>query len=105
MRKIIIAAALTMSLTGCAGSLPPVDDNIGRIIQQVQAITSAACAFLPTATTIANIFVQDNPVLMTAESIASAICQSLVPRPAAARRVGKAWVPTVAGVPIKGRRL
>lgn len=104
MRKTIIAVAMAVGLSGCAGTLPPVNDDVATIVAQVRAIAATTCSFLPTAATIANIFFSGNPALQSAETIAAAICASLVPPPMAFRGKGP-YVPRVNGVVVRGRRV
>ena len=70
-------------------------------IAEVQAAAVAACSFLPTATTVANIIAAGNPLVDTAASIAAAICSALAANKSSARK--RATVPTVNGIVIHGR--
>lgn len=104
MKRRIIAAALTAAcLSGCAQtasvpspgtSAPTLSQAAGGLASavkgalppataaKVQTIASRSCAFIPTLSTIANIFASGNRALTTAGSIASAICQALAAAPA-----------------------
>ncbi len=106
LRKTILAAALSsaVALGGCADSSiftggPVTSTQITTVIAQAQKIAQTTCSFLPTASTIANIFASGNPALQTATEIANAICGALVAK--SARR--SASPPSVAGVEIHGR--
>jgi hypothetical protein len=65
----------------------------------VQAAAVAACGFLPTAATVANIIAAGNPAVATVSTIAQAICSAVT---AKGGRLGGA-APNVNGVPVHGR--
>lgn len=98
MRKFLMAAPLAamLALGGCATT----PTNPADFIKFVQEATVNTCAFLPFATTVANIIAAGNPALQTATEIATAICAAVVPPQGLAKRRG---VPTVSGVEIHGR--
>ncbi len=103
MRTTLLTLPLLAALTlgGCATNA-----GGGFDISAVQNATVAACRFLPTASTVANIIAAGNPLLATAEAIAAAICAAVLPTapaplpPVLARR--GVVVPTVNGVVIHG---
>ena len=108
MRKLFLSGVFAMSLAGCAttGGVAPTD--ITSFIAQVQATTSAVCAFVPTAETVAGIIgAVTGPagagIVATASGIASAICSAVAPPKASGRL--RAAQPTVAGVAVHGRFL
>ena len=103
MRRLILLIALS-ALSGCAttGGLAPIS------IAGVQNAAVAACAFLPTATTVGNIIAAGNPLLTTAEAIAQAICAAVTQAPTVAAKSGRRMMvvqPMVNGVPIQGKFL
>jgi len=100
MRKFLmmIPLAATLSFSGCATFDPA---QVNADIQKVQQIAITVCGFLPTVSTVVNIFAA-NPLLNTAEMIAQAICSAVTPSAQLqARR--RATVPNVGGVPVHGR--
>ncbi len=94
-RSIMAGPLLALSLASCA----TLGVDAGTIAQ-IQNATVAACAFLPTASTIINILAQNNTQLQSAQAIAIAICQVVVPT---AARGLVARPTTVAGVRVDGR--
>lgn len=70
-------------------------------IEAVQSAATAACQFLPTAETVADIIASGDPRLPTASAMARAICAALVPAPSGIRTL-VAPVPAVNGVVIRG---
>ncbi len=104
MRKLLLSALVAVSMTGCAtpggGPAPG-----GNIFDQVRAITSTVCAFLPTAETIGLILAAGNPALQSAADIANAICAAVAPVRTSGlnrRAVGR---PVVGGVVVHGKFL
>jgi|SRR5665213_1112865 len=97
MSRILIALPLAAALavSGCTTT------SSNSTIAQIQALTQAACLFVPTAVTISNILSTGNPALATAAEVATAICAAVAPK-AAARRFGAPLAPEVAGVIIDG---
>lgn len=91
--------AVGAALSGCAGGAAAISAAESSFIADVQAASSAACAFLPTADSIAAIFSAANAVAATAEVIAGDICQSLqaptVAMRAAKRKMGVASLPVI----------
>ena len=85
MVALTIASA---SLAGCAGTaipIPGVSVTLeAQLIADVQSATTAACSFVPTAITIANLVTADNGIVQTADGIASAICGAVTKAPAGA---------------------
>jgi hypothetical protein len=111
LRKLTLAAvaASSIALGGCAttGSAPT---DITSFVAQVQATTSAVCAFVPTAETVASIIsTLGGPagatIVGTANGIASAICAAVAPVKAAGKLHRAVAPPTVAGVVIHGKFL
>lgn len=95
MRKIIFASLAALSLASCT-ALPTGGQTID--IALVQRIAVGACGFLPTASTVLNIFSAGNALVMTAESVAGSICAAITAK--ASRRGGPG--PSVNGVAIHG---
>lgn len=103
MRRLLLSAALAASLSGCA-SVGGISPTAGSFIDQVRAATSAACAFLPTAETVANILATGNPLVSTASTIADAICNAVKPK-LVSGKLRRATAPSVLGVPVHGKFL
>jgi predicted small secreted protein len=102
MKRLFVPAivAASLSLAGCATTGGAID--ITSLISEVQAGTNAACAFVPTAETVAGIISAGNPIVSTASAIINAICAAVAPTKAGAlRRAGAP--PTVAGVVVHGK--
>ena len=72
-------------------------------IAQVQAAAVAACSFLPTATTVAQIISAGNPLVTTAGAIAQAICSALATSSVKSSARLHAVQPMVGNVVIHGR--
>src|SRR5215469_15180130 len=112
MKKVIaLALAGSLALSGCAQLSQAVDSAFGagtaaKIVSDLQNFTVAACGFLPTAATAAAV-VQQYPELAGVatglQTIAGYICAVAVPAKASMKR--GAGVPTLRGVPIRGRFL
>jgi hypothetical protein len=109
MRKLFLSGVFAMSLAGCStlgtGGAPT---NVTDFITQVQATTSAVCAFVPTTETVAGIIAAATgpagaTIVATASGIANAICAAVAPPKASGHL--RAAQPTVAGVAIHGRFL
>lgn len=101
MRMLLIAAASLCALAGCTTTTSTGDDTVAK----AQAAAKAACSFLPTAETIADIIAVNDPRLATGTAIANAICNALNPEtPAGVMTLFKAS-PTVDGVVIRGERV
>lgn len=99
MRMLLIAAAM-LSLAACTTTDPISGEQIA--ITDVQSGAKAACRFLPTAETVADIIATDDPHLATASAIARAICAAIDPRaPGGIMTLYKA-APTLNGVVIRG---
>ena len=101
MRKFLCAAAVSLSLTGCAG-ISEVATNVAPTIAAVQSVAVSVCGFLPTASSVASIIASAVPWLSTAEAIAQAICGAVTPAKLGGSRLGAAQ-PRVHGVAIHGR--
>jgi hypothetical protein len=84
---------------GCATMGGPADS---RFVSDVQAITSTACKFLPTADTIVEIVATGAPEFKIASEIAKAICAAIA-TPSRAAPGARRALPTVAGVPVRGQ--
>lgn len=105
MKKFIIIAALGLALSGCVTSGTGVSvGSVTSVIAQVQAATTAACGFLPAASSVANIlatFVSGGALVVGgAEAAANAICSALS---AKAGRFGSHGTVRVRGVVLRGR--
>lgn len=96
MKKLALALliASTLSLGGCAGTLPPT-------VASIQQLAVSVCGFLPTVATVASIIAAGNPLVATAEAIANAICNAVTPAKVSGRL--RAVQPMVGGVVIHGR--
>lgn len=96
--KHLAIAGLALSLGACAtlgtGGLGSSDTIIA-----IQNAAVAACSFLPTAGTIANIIKANDPKLITAEAVAAAICAAIAPT---TQHALIATTPKVDGVAIVG---
>lgn len=94
MKKLTIALLSAWLFMGAMCSTT----DVGDLIAKVQAATTQACSFVPTAETILAIFATNNPALSNAAAIASAICGAVAPHTG-----GKlATEVTVGGVPVHG---
>ncbi len=105
MSKIIIAAALALSLAACSSlptSITTAVTGINNTIAAVQNAAVKACAFQPTESTIEAIIGKFVPGLDTIQAIANQICAAVSAPSVTAARRGRT-VPMVAGVPIRGR--
>lgn len=115
MRKLLLTSMLSLPLMlgGCA-TVGTGTSGFPFSVAGIQAAAVAACKFLPTAATVANVLAGANPAVATAESIASAICAAVVTTtsvtatPAGAQGLfaapaTPARVPMVNGVVIKGK--
>ena len=108
IHNLLTAAGLSVAvaLGGCAttpGTISTATTNVSAVISEVQQAAVAACAFLPTTATVANIIgtvAGVGPETTLATTIAAQIC-SAVSASKSARRGGAA--PTVNGVAIHGR--
>lgn len=81
MKRFVIAAALASTLAACGttGGLPT-STEINDKVKQVQQITSTACKFIPTVSTIVSIFSKSAG---SAFSVASDICAAISTAPLA----------------------
>jgi hypothetical protein len=95
MRKSMHTAALALFVAfgGCATT------SNTDLVSEVQAITTTACSFVPTADTIIALS-GSSPALTTAAALADAICAAVTPKPASSKR--GVTLPTVNGVVIHG---
>ncbi len=102
MKKGLLLGAAMAPLVvfgGCA-TIP----GGGITIQEVQGAAVAACAFLPTAASVANLL-SAAPAVATAESIAAIICAAIAPaKPGAARNSGSGPLSVTVTAP-NGRRV
>jgi hypothetical protein len=112
MKRAMIACALALPLGGCfAAASPPVDPGTGNptgTINQVQTITQNFCRFVPAASIVLELIVQEDPQLRSAQQIAQAICAAVSgPPKAVVTKAGKTMVrpPMVRGIVITGRRV
>jgi hypothetical protein len=79
LKKTILVAAAAAAV-GLAGCTPSSVGNSAEI-SQIQQAAVAACAFLPTVTTVADILAKNSSAVATAEQVAAAICAAVVPAP------------------------
>lgn len=96
MKNLVTVAGLALSLGACATLQSPLGNS--NTIIKIQNAAIAACAFLPTAQTIASILAANDPKLATAEAVAAAICAAIQPTAHALIYVA----PAVDGVQIVG---
>jgi hypothetical protein len=106
MRLTLIATAAMLLLADCQStptdSTAPANDPVAA----VQNAARKACAFLPTAETVAGIIKAGDPRLATASAIAAAICDAINPAtPAGTMNLLFKPAPTVDGVVIRGERV
>lgn len=101
MRMLLLAAASSLALAGCTTTDPITGET--SPIDSVQSATAAACQFLPTAETVADILVTGDPRLDTASAVARAICAALAPQAPAGVATLFSAPPTVNGVAIRGK--
>ncbi|WP_421925462.1 hypothetical protein [Neoaquamicrobium sediminum] len=100
MIRFAFAMAAALVLSACTTTDPATGETI--VITDVQSGAKAACRFLPTAETVADIIATDDPRLATASAIARAICAALNPQtPAGIMTLYKA-APTLNGVVLRG---
>jgi len=86
MAGAMFASALSMS--ACTVSDPTgAATTVSSFITAVQATAKAACAVVPAATAIAQIWASNNPALATADAVATAICAAVNAAPATAVRM------------------
>jgi hypothetical protein len=83
---IVTTVAFASALSGCAGGVAAISAAETSFISDVQALSSAACQFLPTADSIAAVFTAASAISATAETIAGEICQSLTSPTVSMRR-------------------
>lgn len=77
--------------------------DLQALVEKVQQTAVQVCGFVPTVSTIIDIFNQNNQQLQDAVAIANAICAAVSPGPTPVPPTGTGA--TVAGVPIKGYRV
>jgi hypothetical protein len=105
IRSFVAGSAMlcTVALGGCASTGGTTATDITTVISQVQQAAVAACSFLPTTATVANILGTVAGVgaeTQLATTVAAQICAAVSPA-ASVRRGGAA--PTVNGVVVHGR--
>lgn len=100
MRLLAILAAASLALAGCT-TTPGSDDPVSA----AQNAAKAACKYLPTAETVADIIKVGDPRLATAKAIANAICDAINPQTPAGIMTLFKPAPTVDGVVIRGERV
>jgi hypothetical protein len=110
MRKILLASVVILPLGGCIQTVdtytPAVSPVVSAIIsvapEQVQNYAVAACGFLPTAQTVANLVAvwTGAQVPDVARQIAAEICAAVTAPKPATRRARSVTV--LHGVPITG---
>jgi hypothetical protein len=92
--KHLALIGLGFTLVSCSTNPVTGVPTIGGVdVGTVQADAVAICSYLPTATTVASIISANNPLAITAEAVAQAICNAIAPKVAAAHR--KAGLPYV----------
>lgn len=100
LKSLLLAGALagTLALGGCATNGA---GGSSISLASVQNAAVAACGFLPTAATVANLIASNNAAIATAESIASAVCAAVAP----SKQAGKhgAVLASVNGVRVRGK--
>jgi hypothetical protein len=102
MKKYLAVLGLSGMLGACAIS-PAGQPTIGGIdIATVQADAVLVCSYLPAAGTIASIIAANNPITLTAEAVAAAICAAVAPNSVAARRALASGVYIPPSVVIQG---
>lgn len=100
MRIALLSAVVGLALAGCTTVDPGTGEDV--VVNDVRSAAKAACRFLPTAETVAEIIATGDPRLSTASAIARAICAALDPQtPAGIMTLYKA-APTLNGVVIRG---
>ena len=68
--KLVTAGVLSLTLMGATCSQADIQSQVA----QVQAITTKACAFLPTADVVVAMLTAVNPTVVGVSAIAHAIC-------------------------------
>jgi hypothetical protein len=96
MKKLLLIGALAFSLAGCVTA-----GQVTATVKQVQDAAAGICSFVPTATTVANIFASGNSTVQSVSSVASAICNAVTTRPLADGPGDRK--PRVNGVVVRGR--
>ena len=74
--KYVVIGVTALALSACSAQQ---QQNLPAIISQAQQATHQACAFIPTAETVANILAAGNVAVKTGSEIATAICAALAP--------------------------
>lgn len=100
LRNYIAGPLLAVSMSACStlGGIDP------ATITAIQNAATSACGFLPTVSVVLALLGTNNPSLQTAQQIAAAICNAVVPPASvAARGAAPRGTPTVAGVVIDGK--
>ena len=95
----MIAGAL-FTIAACTTN--PVTGVTGIDIPTVQADAVAICSYLPTASVVASIISANNPIAITAEAVAAAICAAVAPKVASKRRKAEPYVYIPPGLVITG---
>ncbi len=99
-----LGLAIALGSAGCVASITPGGvPTIGLDISTIQADAVLACSYLPTASTIAAILAANNPLVLTADMVAAAICDAIGANIAASRRVSATAVHIPSGLVIHGR--
>ena len=104
MKKLLLLPLLLLvfAVGGCAspgGSSPFTQENVDKVVAQVQSVTTATCKFVPTAQTVANIL--DALGVKGASAVtdvAAQICSAVT-------KVGarRGQVPKIRGVVVRGK--
>lgn len=101
MRKFLIVSATAIGLASCVtpGGVPTSGGN--QTVNQIIAATQQACAFAPTASTVANILATFVPGLNIVADVANAICGAVSP-PLGIMSARAVRAPAVNGVKVRG---
>lgn len=99
MRNFVFGLALasTIALAGCATVPDPLvttGSPSPATVSKVQTLAIAACAFEPTAATVAKLFTTSS-LVTTADSIAQAICKAVTTNVQAEGNVPGRYIPAV----------
>ena len=103
---------VVLPLAGCGPSFPTIDSAaLAEAVSQVQKHTVQICAYLPTNNSVIGILTASNPIVETAFSIATQICDAVTatvppisPAQMGEKRLGDdRQCPMVRGVCVEGQ--